>query len=106
MLKILLSLAAAALLHAAPAAAQDTARVPFGDLDLSTAAGADAFDARVSAVARDACQLSSPRLIDRVCVRRITNDAVRGLPQARQQDYARARRAGPIMAMVAPAWPA
>ena len=106
MIKTLLPLAALALLTtAAPAAAQDAVRVPFGDLDLSTSAGAAAFDARVAREARNAC-LRGSRLVDSVCVRRVTREAVRQLPQSRQDDYARVRRAAPITAMVAPAWPA
>jgi UrcA family protein len=104
MIKTLLPLAAIALLNAAPAAAQDV-RVPFGDLNLSSAAGAAAFDARIAAGARDACVRSS-RLVDTLCVRRVTREAVRQLPQSRQDDYARARRAAPISAEVTPAWPA
>ena len=105
MMKTLLYVAALALLNAAPVAAQDTVRVPFGDLDLSTAAGAAAFDARVAAEARDVCR-RGPRLVDSLCVRRVAREAVRGLPQIRQDDYARARRTGLITAMIAPAWPA
>lgn len=105
MIKTLLPLAALALLTAVPAAAQDAVRVPFGDLNLSTASGAATFDARVAAEARDAC-LRGPRLVDTLCVQRVTREAVRSLPRPRQDDYARARQAAPITAMVAPAWPA
>ena len=106
MIKTLLPLAALALFaSAAPAFAQDAVRVPFGDLDLSNSAGAAAFDARVSSEARETC-LRGSRLVDTVCVRRVTREAVRQLPQSRQEDYARARRVAPISAQVAPAWPA
>lgn len=105
MMKTLLSIAALTVLGAAPAIAQDTVRVPFGDLNLSTAAGAATFDARVAAEARDACR-RGPRLVDSLCVQRVTREAVRGLPQMRQDDYARARRPDTIIAMIAPAWPA
>lgn len=106
MIKTLLPLAALALLAtAAPASAQDSVRVPFGDLNLSTASGAAAFDARVASEARDACQ-RGPRMVDSLCVRQVTREAVRQLPQSRQDDYARARRTAPISAEVAPAWPA
>ena len=104
MTKTLLALTAAMLLHAAPAAAQDV-RVPVGDLDLSSGAGAAAFDARVASAARDAC-LREPRLVASVCVQRVQREAVRQLPQSRQDDYARARRDERVQAMVAPAWPA
>lgn len=105
MTKTLLPLAALALLVAAPAVAQDAVRVPFGDLNLSTASGAAAFDARVAAEVRDACR-RGPRMVESLCVRQVTREAVRQLPQSRQDDYARARRAAPISAEVAPAWPA
>jgi hypothetical protein len=45
-------------------------------------------------------------MVDSLCVRQVTREAVRQLPQSRQGDYARARRAAPISAEVAPAWPA
>ena len=104
MTKTLLSLAAATLLYAAPAAAQNV-RVPVGDLDLSTGAGAAAFDARVASAARDACTAGS-RLVNEACVVRVQREAVRQLPQNRQDDYARARRGDRVLAMVSPAWPA
>jgi UrcA family protein len=104
MTKTLFALAAATLLYAAPAAAQEV-RVPIGDLDLSTGAGAAAFDARVASAARDAC-LRGPRLVDSVCVQRVRREAVRQLPQNRQDAYARARRGDRVLAMIAPAWPA
>lgn len=105
MIRTLLPLAALTLLAATPAIAQDAVRTPFGDLDLSTAAGATAFDARVAAEAREVCVRGS-RLVNDACVRRVTREAVRQLPQSRQDDYARARRGAPIMAMVAPGRPA
>jgi UrcA family protein len=104
MTRTLLSITAAALLYAAPAAAQDV-RVPVGDLDLSTGAGAAAFDARVASAARDACTVAS-RLVNAACVAQVQREAVRQLPQSRQDDYARARRGERILAMAAPAWPA
>jgi UrcA family protein len=104
MIRTALALAAATLLYAAPAAAQ-TVRVPFGDLNLSTAAGAETFDARAAAAARQTCAVGS-RLINDNCVRRLQQEVVRGLPAARQDDYVRARRGQRILAMVAPAWPA
>jgi len=97
MTKTLLPLAALALLAGTPVAAQDTLRVPFGDLDLSTSTGAMTFDARVAAEARGVCQRNL-RLVDSACVRRVTREAVRQLPQSRQDEYARARRAAPISA--------
>ena len=105
MIKTALALAAASLLYAAPAAAQ-TVRVPFGDLNLSTAAGAGTFDARAAAAAREACAIGPRALVNDNCVRRVQQEAVRGLPAARQDDYVRARRGDRILAMVARAWPA
>ena len=111
-------------------------RVQWGDLDLSSAAGADAFDARVAAAAdrmcrgvkrpasrisdrafcraavraaaaaRTVCAVGPRGLVNDNCVRRVQQEAVRALPAARQDDYARARRGERILAMVAPAWPA
>lgn len=106
MTRTLLSLAGAALLYAAPAAAQDTLRVPFGDLDLSTGAGAAAFDARAAEAARDACRRGPSGMVDTTCVKVVQREIVRQLPAARQDDYARARRGERVLAMVAPAWPA
>ena len=79
MIKTALALAAATLLCAAPAAAQ-TVRVPFGDLNLSTAAGAEAFDARVAEAGREVCTTGSARLVNTSCVKRIQREAVRELP--------------------------
>lgn len=97
--------AAAALLYAAPAAAQEV-RVPFADLDLSGAAGAEAFDARAASAARAVCAFGPRGLVNDNCVRRVQREAVLALPAARRDDYVRARRGDRILAMVAPAWPA
>ncbi|WP_366145279.1 UrcA family protein, partial [Brevundimonas sp.] len=48
-MKTLASLAAVLTLAAAGSASAGEVRIPWGDLDLSTAAGADAFDRRVRA---------------------------------------------------------
>lgn len=105
MTRTVLSLAAAVLLYAAPAAAQEV-RVPFADLDLSSGTGAQTFDARAAAAARSVCAAGPRGLVNDNCVRRVQQEAVRALPAARQDDYARARRGERILAMVAPAWPA
>ena len=105
MTRTALSLAVAALLYAAPAAAREV-RVPFADLDLSSAAGARAFDARAAEAARGVCAVGPRGLVNDNCVRRVQQEAVRALPAARRDDYARARRGDRILAMVAPAWPA
>lgn len=106
MTRTLLSLAAATLLYAAPAAAQDAVRVPFGDLDLSTGAGAAAFDRRAAGAARDACRRGPAGMIDTTCVKLVQREIVRQLPPARRDDYARARRGERLLAMAVPAWPA
>lgn len=95
-MKILVSLAAALIVTAAAgtASAQE-ARIVWGDLNLSTAAGADAFDARVSAAARKMCRgvrrpgsLISDREFCRAAVR---DEAIRQLPGTAQVDYALSR---------------
>ena len=58
MTRTALSLAVAALLYAAPAAAQEV-RVPFADLDLSSGAGAMTFDARAAEAARAVCAVQT-----------------------------------------------
>lgn len=105
MIRTAIALAAATLLCAAPATAREV-RVPFADLDLSTAAGVQTFDARAAAAARTVCVLGPRGQVNDNCVRRVQQEAVRALPAARQDDYARARRGERILAMVAPAWPA
>lgn len=102
----LLSLAALTLLTAGPAAAQESVRVRVGDLDLSTRAGAGAFDARVAAEARQACLRGSRSIPNAVCIQRVQREVLDQLPRSRQDDYARARRDTGIHAMVHPAWPA
>ena len=104
MIRNLLSVTAVAVLYAAPAAAQEV-RVPFGDLDLSTGTGAETFDARAAAAARAVCATGPRGLVNDNCVRRVQREALRGLPAARQEDYARARRGDRVLAMTAPAWP-
>lgn len=93
---------AAVLLSAAPAGAQETRRIPFGDLDLSSPQGATAFDQRVRQAGRQAClDPSGPSLADLSCLRRFRRDALQALPALRQDDYARSR-SGVILAMVPP----
>lgn len=95
-MKILASLAAAlAVSLAAGAASAQDAHIPWGDLDLSSAAGADAFDARVSAAADRLCRGAKKpgsRINDRAfCRAAVRNEAVRQLPGAVQVDYALSR---------------
>jgi len=94
-MKVLASLAVvAALATAGPTSAQD-ARVAWGDLNMSSAAGADAFDARVEAAARRLCRnvrkpgsLISDRAFCRAAVQA---EAVRLLPGPVQVEYALSR---------------
>ncbi len=95
-MKILASLVAALSVSlAAGAASAGEARVQWGDLDLSSAAGADAFDARVSAAASRMCRgVKRPgsRISDRTFCRAAFHDeAVRQLPGTVQVDYALSR---------------
>lgn len=80
---------------AAGAASAQEARVRWGDLDLGSAAGADAFDARVAAAAARMCRgVKRPgsRINDRAfCRAAFRDEAVRQLPGAAQVDYALSR---------------
>ncbi len=96
-MKTLASLAAVLTvsLAAAGAASAQEARIGWGDLDLSSAAGADAFDARVSAAADRMCRGAKrpgSRISDRAfCRAAVRNEAVRLLPGTAQVDYALSR---------------
>lgn len=95
-MKILASLfAALSVSLAAGAASAHEARVPWGDLDLSSAAGADAFDARVTAAAARMCRgVKRPgsRINDRAfCRAAFRDEALRQLPGYAQVDYALSR---------------
>lgn len=94
-MKTLASLAAVLVLAAAGSASAREARIVWSDLDLSSAAGADAFDTRVEAAARKLCRTArSPgRLVnDRAwCRAAVRAEAVRLLPGRAQVDYALSR---------------
>ena len=95
-MKILASLVAALTVSlTAGAASAQEARVRWGDLDLSSAAGADAFDARVAAAARRMCRGAkrpASRITDRAyCRTAFRDEAVRQLPGSAQVDYALSR---------------
>ena len=94
-MKILASLTAALTLCAAGTASAEDARIRWGDLDLSSAAGADAFDARVEATASRMCRGAKrpgSRINDRAfCRAAVRAEAVRLLPGAVQVDYALSR---------------
>jgi UrcA family protein len=94
-MKTLASLAAVLVLAVAGSASAQEARINWGDLDLSSAAGADAFDARVQAASRKLCRgVRAPgRLInDRAwCHAAVQAEAIRLLPGRAQVDYALSR---------------
>ena len=95
-MKILASLVVALSVSlAAGTASAREARVQWGDLDLSSVAGADAFDARVTTAANRACRgVKRPgsRISDRAfCRAAFRDEAVRQLPGAVQVDYALSR---------------
>jgi UrcA family protein len=93
-MKTLASLAAVLTLAAAAAAGPASAgevRIAWGDLDLSTAAGAEAFDTRIRAAARKMCR-HLPMVGGRVaCQAAVRDEAVSLLPGAAQVDYALSR---------------
>lgn len=95
-MKILVSLAAALIVTAAAGAASaQEARIVWGDLDLSTAAGADAFDARVATAARKMCRgVRRPGSLigdGNYCRTAVRNEAIRLLPGTARVDYALSR---------------
>lgn len=94
-MKTLASLAAVVALAAAGSASAQEARIVWGDLDLSSAAGADAFDARVAAAARTLCRRArkpGSLINDRAfCRAAVQAEAVRLLPGRAQVDYALSR---------------
>lgn len=91
----LASLAAVLSLAAAGAAVAQEARIAWRDLDLSTAAGAAAFDARVAAASdrlcRDARRPGSRLEDGAYCRAAVRAEAVAALPGAARIDYARGR---------------
>jgi UrcA family protein len=95
-MKILASITAALVLTTAGAATAQQARVAWGDLDLSTAAGARAFDARVETAARTLCRTArrpGSFIPDQShCRAAFQAEAVRQLPGAARVDYASSRR--------------
>ncbi|MDI1327972.1 MAG: UrcA family protein [Brevundimonas sp.] len=94
-MKTLASLAAVLALAAAGSASAQEARIAWGDLDMSSAAGANTFDARVEAAARSLCRGAKKpgsRISDRAfCRAAVQAEAVRLLPGPVQVDYALSR---------------
>ena len=94
-MKTLVALAAALTLATGGAASAHEARIVWGDLNLASAAGADAFDARVERAARRLC-LGAVRPASRIgdrawCMQAVGREAVAGLPGVAQVDYALSR---------------
>ena len=91
-MKTLASLAAIlALTAAAGSASAGEVRIAWGDLDLSTPAGAEVFDQRVRAAARKMCR-NLPMIGGRAaCQAAVRDEAVTLLPGAAQVDYALSR---------------
>ncbi|MFN3879618.1 MAG: UrcA family protein [Brevundimonas sp.] len=85
------SLTTAAFLFAGAAyAAPIEARISYGDLDLSSRAGAMAFDVRVQRVARNLCTGRLP--IERLsCRDKVRDEAMSLLPERARTEYARGR---------------
>ena len=93
-MKTLASLAAVLIVASAAGAASaqsGAARISWGDLDLSTAAGAEAFDARVRAAARKMCRGVPVTAGRAACHAAVRDEAVGLLPGAAQVDYALSR---------------
>jgi UrcA family protein len=94
-MKALASLAAVAAIAIAGSASAQEARIAFGDLDMSSAAGANAFDARVETAARSLCRdarKTGSLISDRAnCRAAVQREAVRLLPGPVQVDYALSR---------------
>ena len=91
-MKTLASLAAALTFAAAAGSAQaGDVRIAWGDLNLATPAGADAFDGRVRAAARRMCRAVPMIGGKAACLAAIRDEAVAQLPGVAQVDYALSR---------------
>jgi len=86
--RILFAATAALAVVASPAAAQERyeVRIVYGDLDLSTQAGADRMLQRIGAAARDVCDTNglttALRQQERVCANEFTRRALAELDRA------------------------
>ncbi|WAC60384.1 UrcA family protein [Brevundimonas sp. SL130] len=93
-----------AVLSVSPALAQNEASIAFRDLDLSTAAGAAAFDARIDQAAAGLCRnftIPGSRIVrSQACRSAVRAEAMRQLPRSRQVEYARAPRGARQVAQV------
>ncbi|HWQ86024.1 UrcA family protein [Brevundimonas sp.] len=93
-MKTLASLAAVLAFASAGSASAQDVRIAWRDLDLSSPAGAAAFDARVEAAARSMCRgiRTGSRISDRAsCRAAVQAEALRLLPEQVRADYARSR---------------
>lgn len=95
-MKILASVTVACALAVAGAASAQEARIAYGDLDLTTAAGAQAFDGRIQTAARKLCRDArrpGSSIPDQdYCRAAVRNEAVRNLPSTSRAGYASGRR--------------
>lgn len=93
-MKTLAALAAVLSLAAGGASAQDS-RIAWSDLNLASAAGAEAFDARIDRTARRMCRgvlRPGSRINDRGwCMAAVRREALGALPGVAQVDYAMSR---------------
>jgi UrcA family protein len=87
---LILAAVATPALAQSPVLADGRVQVRIGDLNLSTVAGAEALDRRISQAARSACA-GGVGLQTHRCRVAVRNDLMEALPVARRQDYARAR---------------
>lgn len=91
-----LILASALAVAAIAGAASAETRIAYGDLNLSTAAGAAAFDARVEAAAKSMCKAATrpnSRLNDSAhCAAAVRVEAVSRLPAQARAHYAANRQ--------------
>ena len=90
MLSLASLITAAVLAAGAVSPAPTETRIAYGDLDLSTRAGATEFDARVRRTAQTLCKgrLTVVRL---TCVNQVRNEALSLLPERARTEYARGR---------------
>lgn len=92
-----LALIAAALVLSAGAANAAISRVAYGDLNLSTAEGAAALDARIDRAAKAFCRnytVSGSRIVRTdICQRAVREEVMAQLSASARADYAQARRA-------------
>lgn len=95
-MKTIACLAALAALSSAGAASAQEVRIPYGDLDLGSGAGAAAFESRVDRAAQRLCRdarAPGSRISDRTyCLDAARQEAFARLPDAKRAEHARARQ--------------